>query len=59
MPEILVVDDEPGIRELMREILEEEGYEVRAAENGGALARPQRRCPLRTIRRGFFLFHHF
>lgn len=34
MPEILVVDDEPGIRELMREILEEEGYEVRMAENG-------------------------
>jgi len=36
MPEILVVDDEPGIRELMREILEEEGYDVRAAENGTA-----------------------
>lgn len=36
MPEILVVDDEPGIRELMREILEEEGYEVRSAENGTA-----------------------
>ena len=34
MAEILVVDDEPGIRELMREILEEEGYEVRMAENG-------------------------
>ena len=36
MAEILVVDDEPGIRELMREILEEEGYEVRMAENGVA-----------------------
>jgi len=36
MSEILVVDDEPGIRELMREILEEEGYEVRMAENGNA-----------------------
>ncbi|PIV87766.1 MAG: sigma-54-dependent Fis family transcriptional regulator [Hydrogenophilales bacterium CG17_big_fil_post_rev_8_21_14_2_50_63_12] len=35
MPEILVVDDEPGIRELMHEILEEEGYEVRMAEDGG------------------------
>ena len=34
MAEILVVDDEPGIRELMREILEEEGYEVRTAANG-------------------------
>lgn len=36
MSEILVVDDEPGIRELMREILEEEGFEVRMAENGVA-----------------------
>ncbi|OYY95239.1 MAG: hypothetical protein B7Y41_01645 [Hydrogenophilales bacterium 28-61-23] len=36
MAEILVVDDEPGIRELMREILEEEGFEVRMAENGAA-----------------------
>jgi DNA-binding NtrC family response regulator len=34
MSEILVVDDEPGIRDLLREILEEEGYEVRLAENG-------------------------
>jgi DNA-binding NtrC family response regulator len=34
MSEILVVDDEPGIRDLIREILEEEGYEVRSAENG-------------------------
>lgn len=36
MSEILVVDDEAGIRELMREILEDEGYEVRLAENGQA-----------------------
>jgi len=36
MAEILVVDDEPGIRELMREILEEEGFEVRMAEHGAA-----------------------
>ncbi|MBI5937466.1 MAG: sigma-54-dependent Fis family transcriptional regulator [Betaproteobacteria bacterium] len=41
MSEILVVDDEAGIRELMREILEEEGYEVRLAENGVA-ARSER-----------------
>lgn len=34
MSEILVVDDEPGIRDLLREILEEEGHEVRLAENG-------------------------
>lgn len=34
MSDILVVDDEPGIRDLLREILEDEGYEVRLAENG-------------------------
>ena len=33
---ILVVDDEPDIRELVREILEDEGYEVAVAENGEA-----------------------
>ena len=33
---ILVVDDEPDIRELVRDILEDEGYEVTIAENGEA-----------------------
>jgi len=33
---ILVVDDEPDIRDLVREILEDEGYRVTVAENGGA-----------------------
>ena len=31
---VLVVDDEPPIRDLMRMVLEEEGYEVRTATNG-------------------------
>lgn len=31
---ILVVDDEPDIRELVQEILQDEGYEVNIAENG-------------------------
>ena len=31
---ILVVDDEPDIRELVRDILEDEGYKVTVAENG-------------------------
>lgn len=31
---VLVVDDEPDIRELVKEILEDEGYEVAVAENG-------------------------
>jgi two-component system nitrogen regulation response regulator NtrX len=33
--EILVVDDEVGIRELLSEILEDEGYTVKCAENAG------------------------
>jgi len=33
---ILVVDDEPDIRQLVKEILEDEGYEVETAENGQA-----------------------
>ena len=39
---ILVVDDEIGIRELLSEILKDEGYNVRAAENA-ATARAMRR----------------
>ncbi len=35
MSQILVVDDEMGIRELLSEILGEEGHEVRLAENAG------------------------
>ena len=34
MPHILVVDDEPDIRSLLQEILEDEGYDVETAENG-------------------------
>jgi DNA-binding NtrC family response regulator len=36
---ILVVDDEVGIRELLSEILIDEGYDVRVAENAGAARR--------------------
>jgi two-component system response regulator PilR (NtrC family) len=34
MARILVVDDEPGIREFLQIMLEREGYEVSCAENG-------------------------
>ncbi|MCE5285929.1 MAG: response regulator [Pelosinus sp.] len=31
---ILVIDDQPGIRRLLTEVLQDEGYEVATAENG-------------------------
>ena len=40
---ILVVDDEPDIRQLIQEILEDEGYEVSVAENAES-ARNSRRA---------------
>ena len=42
-PYILVVDDEPDIRDLVKEILEDEGYTVATAENAAA-AREARRA---------------
>jgi CheY-like chemotaxis protein len=36
MSQILVVDDEVGIRELLSEILRDEGHQVRLAQNAGA-----------------------
>ena len=36
MARILVVDDEPTIRALLRDVLEEEGHEVLLAEDGHA-----------------------
>jgi DNA-binding NtrC family response regulator len=44
--EILIVDDEVGIRELLSEILQDEGYHVAVAENAGeARAYRQRHQP--------------
>lgn len=43
MPYILVVDDEPDIRHLLQEILEDEGYEVAVAENGEAARKAYRK----------------
>jgi two-component system, NtrC family, nitrogen regulation response regulator NtrX len=40
---ILIVDDEPGIREMARDVLQDEGYRVSVAENGAA-ARAARRA---------------
>ncbi len=48
MKRILVIDDDTQIREMLREILEREGYEIEDAENGkDALAIQQARpCDL-------------
>ncbi len=39
MPKILVVDDDASIRELVKDVLEVEGYEVRTADDGFAALR--------------------
>lgn len=39
---ILVVDDEPDIRNLVKEILEDEGYEVGTADDGGSARKARR-----------------
>jgi two-component system, NtrC family, nitrogen regulation response regulator NtrX len=44
MSDILVVDDEIGIRELLSEILRDEGYSVRLAENGDQARRERLRA---------------
>ncbi len=36
MPNILIVDDEPGIRESLKGILEDEGFTATLADNGEA-----------------------
>jgi len=43
-PRILVVDDEPDIRRLVCEILEDEGYQVATAENAST-ARELKKIP--------------
>jgi two-component system, NtrC family, nitrogen regulation response regulator NtrX len=43
MAQILVVDDEIGIRELLSEILADEGHQVALAENAGAARRMRER----------------
>jgi CheY-like chemotaxis protein len=48
-PRVLVAEDDPAIRHLLTEAFEEEGYEVRAAENGLAALDAVRRCPPSVI----------
>ena len=44
MAEILIVDDEIGVRELLTEVLQDEGHSVILAANG-AEAREQKKRP--------------
>ncbi|HUQ41833.1 MAG TPA: response regulator [Candidatus Limnocylindrales bacterium] len=45
-PRVLVVDDEAPIREVMRDVLSDEGYDVTAAPDGEeALLKCQEGCP--------------
>jgi CheY-like chemotaxis protein len=46
---VLVVDDDPGIREVVSMALQDEGYEVRAAENGKVALDILQRCPPAVI----------
>jgi len=39
---VLVVDDQPGVRRLLQEVLQEEGFEVRLADCGEAALRQVR-----------------
>ena len=47
MPSVLVVDDEDQIRQLIRETLEQAGYEVEEASNGNAAL--ERLLPFATV----------
>lgn len=49
MPRILVIDDEPLIRSLLRRVLESQGYEVLEAPDGSAGTRLYRREPCDLI----------
>lgn len=45
MPNILLVDDDPGIRDVIAEFLVRHGYDVATAEDGAAMDRAMARAP--------------
>ena len=48
-PRILVVDDEPVIREVLSDLLTSEGYSVRTAENGAVALEELMRAPYNLV----------
>ncbi len=48
-PRILVVDDEPVIREVLHDLLTSEGYEVRTAENGAVALQELMQTPYNLV----------
>lgn len=49
MVSVLVVDDDPAIRKMLREVLELEGYTVSTAEHGGPALDHMRASPERLV----------
>ena len=49
MGHVLIVDDDQPLRELLREVLEAEGYQVAEAVEGNAALDLLRRSPLRFV----------
>ena len=48
-PQVLIVDDEPVILDLLRDVLEEAGYAVLSASNGAAALYLVQRAPVALI----------
>src|SRR5438128_11674210 len=49
MHNILIVDDEPGIRQSLKGVLEDEGYKASVAESGEACIESLRKWPFEVV----------
>ena len=49
MTEILIVDDEPDVRESLRRVLEKAGFAIRIAASGGEALEQMRRSPVSLV----------
>ena len=55
MAKILVIDDEPGIRGVIRDVLEDAGHEVTALENGRNAVNQIKRAPIDLVITDIFM----